>query len=476
MLPHSPWHWDATLRLCWPDHQKQAPAVFTSPLHPPTMSFGFGISDAIAIAGLVERVAVEIRNYNDAPRHFQQLQVELDLLASTLRSVLEMQPQDVEEERRIEQIRAIAIHCQRPLMDFCDKMHLKGSGLGHFRTAGTLRTVGTRLHWSLVSAKDVQELRQIILSEMVALNVLLGTHHVTKLRMLKPLPAMGQELERQGKQLSQISDDIKLLKDTPAVLADVRETVLANRSDADIQFTRLNQQFGAIRNSIDSLLAWTRNMTGATVALAAFTAAQLGSILGHIQALLQSLSQCSRRVLRAISRNYAAILEVRREMQKLTQIVESIPAHISLPIVRFDDLDGQSWALPFQACQTWDVFLKLVYKVVYKDPRELGFMSYTAFLSHWRRVLVPGLHLRHAALPWMPNRYGLFHVFEIESIGNRGCQAEDDDDLCRRLCYFEEGARDLKRPRRVPVPRLASQRIKKDFIVIPDCIVIREPE
>lgn len=142
------------------------------------MSFGFGVGDIIAVLGLFERVAREIEQYQTAPRHFQQLQVELGLMQSTLSHVLQIQPQSPDETASIEQIRAIALHCQQPLLDFIEKMRRREPSLGNFRTAGTLAAVGNRLHWSLVSRADVEGLRRVLLSEMLALNVLLGAHQL----------------------------------------------------------------------------------------------------------------------------------------------------------------------------------------------------------------------------------------------------------------------------------------------------------
>ena len=39
-------------------------------------------------------------------------------------------------------------------------------------------------------------------------------------------------------------------------------------------------------------------------------------------------------------------------LKSLVRAVEAIPLHLTLPIVRLDDALGESWALPYQACQT----------------------------------------------------------------------------------------------------------------------------
>lgn len=50
--------------------------------------------------------------------------------------------------------------------------------------------------------------------------------------------------------------------------------------------------------------------------------------------------------------NSQKLLELHGMMKRLIRYVEAIPLHLSLPIVRFDDALGESWALPYQACQT----------------------------------------------------------------------------------------------------------------------------
>ncbi|KAK5625718.1 hypothetical protein RRF57_001434 [Xylaria bambusicola] len=142
------------------------------------MSFGYAIGDVIAILGLFERVAVELRNYRNAPAHFQQLSVELELLHSTLKHVLCLYPENAAEAKTLGQIRAIVMHCLPPIQALVDKMRSKEGSLGHYRTTRSLSNVGTRLHWSMIAQKDVDALRTTLLSEMVAINMLLSAQQL----------------------------------------------------------------------------------------------------------------------------------------------------------------------------------------------------------------------------------------------------------------------------------------------------------
>ena len=138
------------------------------------MSFGYAVGDVIAILQLFERVALEVRNYRNAPQHFQQLGVELQLLQGTLRRLLQVEASCEDEKQQLEHIRAIAIHCHQPVQAFINKMRGSDKSLGHVRPSTTLSTIGRRLHWSLIAKNDVDDLRKVLMSEMIAINMLLG--------------------------------------------------------------------------------------------------------------------------------------------------------------------------------------------------------------------------------------------------------------------------------------------------------------
>lgn len=136
------------------------------------------VGDVIAIVNLFERVILKLRNYRNAPPHFQQLSVELDLLISTLRHASQLRPSNEDERKTLDKVSAIVRACLIPLQDLVDKMRAKEGSLGHFRTTRSLANIGTRLHWSLMSRKDIDGLRMTILSEMLAITMLLSTQQL----------------------------------------------------------------------------------------------------------------------------------------------------------------------------------------------------------------------------------------------------------------------------------------------------------
>ncbi|EXL73340.1 hypothetical protein FOPG_11391 [Fusarium oxysporum f. sp. conglutinans race 2 54008] len=66
------------------------------------MSFGYSIGDLIAIAGLIERIVVEVKSYKEAPHHFQRLAIELDFLSKVCHQAFHLIPSRVGEQARLE--------------------------------------------------------------------------------------------------------------------------------------------------------------------------------------------------------------------------------------------------------------------------------------------------------------------------------------------------------------------------------------
>ncbi|KAM0387224.1 hypothetical protein ACHAQC_010874 [Fusarium culmorum] len=137
------------------------------------MSFGYAVGDVIAVLGLFERIAIELRNYKDAP-----LRAELDLVHSTLKHVLSLEPDSEDEIQTLEQIRAIVMHCSQPLQVMVNKMRSKESSLGHFRSTRSLGGIGERLHWSMIAQGDVDSVRKTIMSQMAAINILMSVQQL----------------------------------------------------------------------------------------------------------------------------------------------------------------------------------------------------------------------------------------------------------------------------------------------------------
>jgi hypothetical protein len=244
--------------------------------------------DVIAILGLFERVAVELRNYKDAPAHFQHLGVELDLLRSTLRHTLQLQPENDDERQVLSKVGAIATHCLQPLQAMADKMRSKESSLGHFRTTTCLVNIGTRVHWSLIARKDVDELRKVILAEMVAINILLSTQ---QLRQIKHLSAELKGVENAQSALinkhstaliEQTSSIVKIVTATPDAIADLRTITVEQAVRQSAEGQAHHRGLEAVTKHIEALSLTTKQ----TWTAAQRHAAAMGRIVKRLNALM----------------------------------------------------------------------------------------------------------------------------------------------------------------------------------------------
>ncbi|RKL49023.1 hypothetical protein BFJ70_g1958 [Fusarium oxysporum] len=339
------------------------------------MSFGYAVGDVIAILGLFERIAIELRNYKDAPMHFQRLCAELDLVRSTLKHVLMLEPESPAERQRLEKVRAIIMHCGQPLQSMAEKMRAKESSLGHFKTTRSLSSIGTRLHWSMIAQGDVEELRKTIMSQMAA---------------------------------------IKYPPERPADSA-IDALAVDAGTNAEVQSKQanmINKNLNAIEKTMLGLTQGTENTTAMVRRQAAFLSRHvkiLFRLMKNLKELFKLLTRCSKEMLQAISRNTYMLLDITAQLKHIIRAIEAIPLHLNLDIVRLDDAHGESWALPLQACTTWESFNDMLQFVVYANNRPgADYITHNLFdvsnaktgkhvdQNTWAMSVKPGFHVEQA--------------------------------------------------------------------------------
>ena len=151
------------------------------------------LGDIIAIGGLIERIIAEVKSYHEAPLHFQRLAIELEFLSQVCNQVFSLRPSLPDELAHIERIRAISMQCLGPLQAFEEKMKRYENTLGQHarapppgpqlgssrkrkRFATRVADFKNQLHWSAIARHEVDELRAILTSEILAINTLLTMH------------------------------------------------------------------------------------------------------------------------------------------------------------------------------------------------------------------------------------------------------------------------------------------------------------
>lgn len=375
------------------------------------MSFGYAIGDVIAVLGLIGRVAIELRNYKDAPSHFQQLRVELDLVHSTLQHVLRLEPESEEERQTLDQIRAIVVHCSQPLQGMADKMRSKEGSLGHFRTTRSLSSIGTRLHWSMVAQSDVDAFRKTIMSEMAAINILLSVQQLTRVKHLASQSrcigtSQALAVERHANAIADHATSIlSIASRTQSTIEVLAANTAIQAETSSRQAKALDQNLKAIETNIDDL----SRKTGKTSAMIQRHVKRLFRLMQDIKEMFTLFAKCSQEMREAIGRNTRMLLAITGQLKRIMRAIEAIPLHLTLDIVRLDDAHGESWPLPLQACRTWNAFCDMLRLVVYANKRPgADFIVQNRFsimmaqngmeLNErvWGTFIKPGLHIEQA--------------------------------------------------------------------------------
>ncbi|KAF3070200.1 hypothetical protein CFAM422_006759, partial [Trichoderma lentiforme] len=275
-------------------------------------AYGYAISDLTAVLGLFERVAIELRNFKNAPAHFQQLGAEIDLLQNAMRHAVRLIPQNDSHRETLERVRAIVMHCLTPLQALVNKMRTKESSLGHFRTSKSLSNIGTRIHWSMIAKQDIDEVRITITSETVAINMLLIAQSLAQIRQLTDcVQGMGDAQSTLIKThsdalIKQTSTILSLVSTMPDTIADLKLTTIMNDKKQSEQARMLEHGLSVVASHVGSLSQIGVKVSGA---LSLHTASmrrsvrRLLSLMRDIKELFVLLTTYSRDILEAIGQN-----------------------------------------------------------------------------------------------------------------------------------------------------------------------------
>ncbi|KAL6699471.1 hypothetical protein J3F84DRAFT_185442 [Trichoderma pleuroticola] len=383
-------------------------------------AYGHAVSDVIAVLGLFERIAIELRNFKNAPVHFQQLGAEIDLLQNAMRHTLRLIPQNDGHRETLERVRAIVMHCLTPLQALVNKMRIKESSLGHFRTSKSLSNIGTRIHWSMIAKQDIDEVRMTITSETVAINMLLIAQSLAQIRQLTDcVQGIGNAQSTLIKThsdalIKQTSTILSLVSTMPDTIADLKLTTIMNDKKQSEQAQMLEHGLAVVASHVGSLSQIGVKVSGAFslhTASMRRSVKRLLSLMRDIKALFVLLAAHSRDILEAIGQNTRVLLNIASQMKRVIRAIEAIPLHLTLDIVRLDDALGESWALPIQACQSWRSFYDLLSTVVYTGDRpgadRIRTMQFALTMansgtelgaSNWERLIKPGLHIEQAMI------------------------------------------------------------------------------
>ncbi|KAJ8131166.1 hypothetical protein O1611_g2461 [Lasiodiplodia mahajangana] len=400
------------------------------------MSFGYSIGDVFAIAGVIERIVNEVRAYQSAPLHFQRLAVELGFLSTVCKQVFELRPSLPDELHHIGRIRAIAIQCLGPLQEFEARMATYENTLGtHGNQCGAtgsgskgatrekIKHLGRRLHWSVIERHDVDGLRAILTSEILAINTLLT---MMEWRSLQSQKSVSQEYLTQLRTLIRTTNDAateikQFLIDCKLASENLQDLIISGNVTQAQQIqilTAIESKTGETRKAVNDLSQWHQQYTAGVKSAVDNVSTQivrLFSFTAYMEDWIRKIVQYCKDIIAMVDRNTQILLTLHSMMTRLSVLLNR--SGVSLPILEFENPFGHTLALPYQLCDTWDGLNRLLLCMFFNKPGlklvELGRFLITN--TNTNRIIKPTLWSASIA----PGDR-VFMSMVLERIGHKG--------------------------------------------------------
>ena len=365
------------------------------------------VGDFLAVLGLVYRVVEELKRSSKAPKDYQYLLVQLELLDRALIELQHIEPTTQYEMRRLDSIRALISTCQQPLKEFLTMIEEKFEHrLGSWNSNnGSFSGLGRRIQWSMkYQDKEVRSLRERLAPNFATITLLLLTltrdtlsnikqdHIKVAQRLDCKLSLQHQTLEDVKEKISSIAiaqDRLEAGQSHTATTQDrdlssiksnaekMLEAHAVHESQLQTQATVLNgiwQTSDTIKSKIQDNHALLHSIHQDTTEIRGVIPSVLGRAVDLMNTVAEGISKVQDiadlmvQMIRLTTRFTVEIRETMRrllhafwEIQKqLTRLERFIPRQIDLPIVRFRDAFNEPRAFPYDLCRHWRTFQVLV--------------------------------------------------------------------------------------------------------------------
>ncbi|KAI8629558.1 hypothetical protein F5Y19DRAFT_475545 [Xylariaceae sp. FL1651] len=349
------------------------------------MSFGYSVGDIIAIAGVIERIVNEVKAYKSAPLHFQRLAIELGFLSSVCKQVFDLRPSLPDEIQYVERIRAIAMQCLAPLQDFEARMAKYENTLG--TDAGSrvsfiniktkrrkIRDFGKRLHWSAIEQHDVDKLRAILTSEILAINTLLT---MAEWNSLKSQNLVNRSYATRLQNLIQTTnsasaDIMQFLIDAKSASQHLEQLIVSGNLTQKEQIqvmTMIGNNTCETQKAVHDLSLWQQQHTlrlKDAVGDVSKQIVKLFSFKEYMEDWVRKIVQYCKDIIAMVERNTQILLSLHGMITKLSLMLSQSNVH--LPILEFENPFGHNLALPYQMCDTWDGLNRLLLCMFFNKP------------------------------------------------------------------------------------------------------------
>ena len=336
----------------------------------------YSVGDVIAIANLVERIVLEVKAYRAAPLHFQRLAIELEFLGQVCSQVFSLRPSLPDELAHIERIRAIAVQCLGPLRAFEEKMkgfenslgsHIgsHGSQIGGFgkrkRFMSSMGKFKDRLHWSVIARQEVDELRAILTSEILAINTLLTVQkwHSSKNQRISN-QAYASQLKKLISSTDVASTEIKKFLVDAKVASERLEELIKSGNLTQAEQVRIlstmENKSTETNKLVKDLSQWHQNYAAGVreaVTNAQTHVIKLFSLTKYMEDWIRKIVEYCKEITAKVQRNTDILLSLHAMLAKFELLLSR--ARLDLPSIIFENVFGIKMLLPLQLCDTWDV-------------------------------------------------------------------------------------------------------------------------
>ncbi len=137
------------------------------------MSFGFAVSDFVAVGQLISDVISSLKDSTGAAHQYRHLVLELEGLHKAL---IEVDRLDGPEELlpTINAIKATALNCRFPPREFREKTKKYDASLGVGNSAGRFKDAHMMVRWGVGKKEAVDELRMKVNAHVGCISMFVG--------------------------------------------------------------------------------------------------------------------------------------------------------------------------------------------------------------------------------------------------------------------------------------------------------------
>jgi hypothetical protein len=320
-------------------------------------AFGFSVGDFIAAAGeslelrrrtwcfslilivtgLITKVAKALKDKSGAAAEYQNVQIELEALARTLKHLEALEPNE-SNVAHVNAIRGMALTCRAPLQEFLDRIEKYERTMGAFSLAGvkSAKAFGRKSQWAVFMGEEVANLRTAVGAKVLSINLLLAMHTSESISRVE-----AQSRNSHATLMASILELRANMTGANTTLQATQGLVDGVAREQKRQSRHMKVAAGTLRNVSDTITA---------------TNAAVMSFRGLGTQLLQLIAALPQHVRDTLEPIVKTNLEMYAMLRSIQNSLSRSPTFNPADTFRFEDVLGRSKNLPYEYFRHIDVF------------------------------------------------------------------------------------------------------------------------